>query len=476
VEYFRQDLFLKHRKEKDMKRTRILTLLIVLILVLVSVIPASAQLGDTDRSSFTVQNVDTVQAEVWITFITSDGTQITPSVLNASKPNPFFLDPNDSWEIVVPQIPSSELPNGSYSVMISSSARVVAIANLKGTGAREFNGSYQSFSEGATDFYLPGVVYNYYGWFSLITVQNLGDADADVTVTITCNNVVLTGTLTRNNIPSMASHSFVLKTQTPTGFTTSTSCNGSALVHSDQPVVAADNQTIPADGNLQSYSGTSAGFQTLYLPALYYNYFGWNASLNIRRLNTGPDALVTINYSNGGSNTCTLTNAAPSCLKIMRIDHPVAGTFGAKITSPTGTELIAIANAKKDVQAQTYNGVGSGSSVVGIPAVYKNYYGWRSSFTCQNVGSVDTQIRVEYEGYAGNAYNHSNSLSAATNETQEIKQVDEPFLPASNWRGSVTITALTGGAQIACIQNYTNPQYIPIDPGDWSTSNNAFPR
>ena len=94
------------------------SLLIVLAMLIVAVVPASAQLGDTDISSFTVQNVDTETATVTIHFYAEDGTVITPSVLNSSQPNPFDLLPGESWEVYLPAIDDTQLADGRYSVVI----------------------------------------------------------------------------------------------------------------------------------------------------------------------------------------------------------------------------------------------------------------------------------------------------------------------------------------------------------------------
>jgi hypothetical protein len=451
-----------------MKKFRIIALVAVVAMLFGLVGTAAAQLGATDISSFTVQNIDSTNATVTITFVAENGTEITPNPLNSSKPNPFTLTPGESFEVYVPGIPTSQLPNGRYSVVIASTAQVVGIANLVGQGSVNFNGSYSGFSSGAQTFYLPAAVFNYFGWYSLISVQNVGAAPADVTLTITCANGT-TGTLTADNIPLFASHHFDLETTTPTGFTGSTSCNGSTKITSDQPIVAVDNQTAPTAGNTQSFSGVMTGYSKLYAPALYNNYFGWNASLNIRKLGSG-NTTVTISYSDGGSSTCNLTDAQPGCLKYMPTEHPTTGYFGATIQASPSTNLIAVVNAANGSQAQTYNGIGTGTGTVGIPSVMKSYFGWNTSFTCQNIGSAATTLNVKYDGYAGNAYNTS---SLAPGATWEKVTSSESFLP-SGFQGGATVSANTGGALISCIVNFNNATQMGSTLGDWSMSYNAF--
>jgi hypothetical protein len=451
-----------------MKFPKALTLFIVVAMLFVLVVPASAQLGQTDISSFTIQNVDTTDATVTVTFVDESGVEHTPTTLNSSKTNPFTLAPNESFEVYVPGIPTDQLPNGRYSVVISSSAQVVAIANLVGEGNIYFNGSYSGFDAGATDFFLPAVVYNYYGWYSLISVQNVGASAADINVTITCDNGT-TGTMTASAVPSMASHHFVLKQTMPTGFTATTACNGSAEITSAENVVVVDNQSVPTGGNTQSYSGVTSGATTLFVPALYNSYYGWNSSINIRKLGSG-NATVTATYSDGGTSTCDLTDAVPGCLLYVPAEHSGTGYFGATVES-SGPDLIAVVNAANGSQAQTYNAVGSGTGAVGVPSVMKAYYGWNTSVTCQNVGTVATKMSIEYDGYASDVYTTPDTYAAG--ETVEIYTPGESFLPNS-YQGGATVTADASGAEISCIVNFNNAAQQGSTVGDWSMSYNAF--
>jgi hypothetical protein len=447
------------------------SLLIVLAMLFVAVVPASAQLGATDISSFTVQNVDVETATVTIHFYAEDGTVITPSVLNDSQPNPFDLDPGEAFAVYLPGIPDDQLDDGRYSVVIESSARVVTIANLIGQGDIFFNGSYSGFDGGADTFYLPSIEYNFYGWYSLISVQNVGTDVTDVTVTITCDDGTI-GTLAATGVAINAAVHFDLEEDLPSGFTTATSCNGSAVVESSgQPVVAVDNQSAPAGGNTQSYSGVASGSPEVFAPGLYNNYYGWNGSLSIRKLGAG-DTTVTVVYDDGDpDSTCDLTDAAPSCMLYMPTFHPTTGSFGASITNDAGLELVVVVNAANGSQAQTYNGVGAGSTgAVGVPSTMVAYYGWDTALACQNVGSVATTLHVAYDGYAANEYD---TEELAPGASWEKVQYNETFLPDGH-EGGATITANEAGALIACIVNFNNPGQMETTVGDWSMSYNAF--
>jgi hypothetical protein len=468
---------------EEMMKARLFSIVLVIMMLLVAVGPVSAQLGDTDVSSFTIQNVSTTQATVTVTFVAEDGTTYTPPTLDRGRLNPFFIDGGAAAEIYVPGIPAGGLPAGRYSVIASSDQPIVAIANMLGQGAVNFNGSYSGFDEGAPVFYLTSITYNFYGWYSLISVQNVGQDTTDVTVTINCVSGAV-GTYTKTGLVAGAAVTFDLKATLPAGFVDNvTRCDGAAVVSStgDVPIVAVDNERVPTVGNTQSYDGFSTGAMKLYIPALYVNYYGWNANLNIRKIGDGVTT-VTVSYSDGADDfTCALTNTAPACSIYMPTKHGAThpghkSMFGATIVSDN-LPIVGSANAANGSQAQTYNAVAGGTAQASITAVYKWYYGWASSFTCQNVGTVATALNITYAGRAANAYN---TAVLQPGETKETYQPSEAFLP-NNYIGAVTVKAVDAGgtpvpsAQIACIANFTHGANIanPSFPGDWSMSING---
>jgi hypothetical protein len=448
-------------------KTLRLVLLVVLCLSM-AVVSVSAQLGDVANSSFTVQNVGDGEAHVLINFYDEDGVVTEPTELNGSKPNPFSLDPGESFEVYVPGIPG--LASGRYSVVILSDEEVVAIANLIGqntAGTTFYNGSYSGVSVGADSAYLPSIVHDYYNWNSLISVQNAGSAATDVTVTYTCADGS-TASDSKSNLQAGAAVHFDLETDAPAGLPAN--CGGSAsIVSTGEPLIVIDNQSA-AGGYTQSYNGFLAGETTVYAPALYDGYYTWVSSLNIRKIGAG-DTTVTVAYSDGATDsTCALTDAAPSCQLYMPSDHDGASSlFAATITS-SALPVVAIVNAANpNAQAQTYGGFMEGAATAGLPTVMKQYYGWDTAFSCQNIGSVATTLNLSYQGHALDDYD---TASIDPGESVEVYQPGESFLP-SGYRGSVTVTAAEASAEIACIVNQTHGANQAAGMGDWSMSYNA---
>lgn len=456
-------------------KSKLFSLLLVAVMLCVAVIPASAQLGTTDVSSFTVQNIDTIPVSVTVQFIDANGGVWQPlqlDTLTPATPNPFTLDPGFSKQIYVPGIPAAQLPAGAYSVVLYASGEIVAMAGVAGDNPNNtlhFVGSYSGFgsTEGSTTAYLAVANYNFSGWYSMVSVQNLGTAAATATMTITCSNNASVGTLTSPPIPEMASYTFVLKNTVPTGFTSTTSCNGSALITSGQNIVVVNNQNIPTSGNTVSYGGASGGNTTLFIANLMNSFSGWNSALNIRKVGAGTTT-VTVDYSDAEPNdTCTLTDAAPGCNLYIPGVHPTTGRFSATVTSSNGAiGLIAVVGSTRYTKSGAVVGVPGGTQTVTAPLVMKGYYGWTSAINCQNVGAIPTTLNVAYQGKT--PYNTTVTLNQG--ESQQILTQNEAIL-GTFFGGGVTITANAAGAQIACTIGNTNSSTVP---GDWTNQYNAF--
>lgn len=455
-----------------MKRLAFVSLFVLVAMLASSVAPAAAQLGDTDVSSFTVQNVSTDPATVSVTFINEAGATYSPTNLgttDAPVANPFTLASGASQQVYVPNIAEAQLPSGRYAVVISSNVQVVAQAGVAGTGAIRFSGSYIGFSAGATTTYVPSVAYNLAGWYSMFSVQNVGNAATDITVTITCLDGT-EGTYTQAGVPAQASVTWAMKNTLPTGFTTSTVCDGSAVVTStSQPVVAVNNQNKPTTGATNTFEAAPTGATKLYVPNLQNAFNGWNAALTIQKLAAG-NTTVTVVYDDGDPNdTCALTDAAPSCKLYMPNTHTATGRFGAVITSDA-SPILAIAGATRAAQGWSgaTSAIAAGSEAVAVPNVSKDYYGWRSAINCQNVGTTATTLKVSYSGAEASAYN---TAELAAGESIQIAVFSEAFLTAP-WQGGATITANTAGAAIACTVGNSKANGTPA--GDWTSQYNAY--
>jgi hypothetical protein len=464
-----------------MKKLAVLILLASLVAV-----PAYAQLGDTDTSSFTIQNLGASAATVTVTFYNEAGNQFTPNPIQPGLANPFTLGIGQQKEIVMANVPAGGLADGRYSVVVESTEPIGVIANLKGqSGTIFYNGSYSGFDMGATTIYFPAVHHKYYvGWNSLISIQNTTASPITVTIDIYNDAGAKVATKVYNNVAGFSSVHLDLETE-GTGLGVPALLDGSAKVVCTGACVGTDNQT----GNLgrtQSYSAFLSGGNTLYAPALYNNYYSWNGSFKVQNIGTVPTNVTVTYYVEGGA-SCTapvVTNLQPSqafmhylpddwsawpgCAGISTLNKTIAAKAVSSSQDIVG--VVNASNAKR--QAQTYNAftAADGATTVGLPAIYNNYYNWYTSFTCQNVGSGTANVSYSYAGLGCPGGSGACNFSLGAGAAKEIVQRDD--LGATLGPYAVTVTA--SGSPVACIANQSNYFRMNQGEGDWSMSYNGF--
>jgi len=497
---------------------KLLSFGLMLVLIVATVSTVSAQLGTTDVSSFAIQNLGAGQATITVTFYDESGLARTPAVLNSGKSNPFTLDPGKGWEIYVPAIPDTELPNGRYSVVIESTEPVAVTANLQGQSTnRGFNGSYSGFEAGGSPVYLPSIFYNYYGWYSLVSVQNTTADPVSVTVEYYWGTNLI-AKHTKNNLAGFASVHFDWETNLPVleagkSFPAPNQSPLSAKVVATGNVVAVDNQTIPTAGSTQSYNGFLSGARDVYVPSLFNSYYGWFSSMLIQNVGAAATT-VAVTFNDGcadyfDSDLGSVQNSSftlqPSQAKqlLFRYDltscHGREVTFGAQINS-TAADIAAIVNQAswpqaptfkhaKPVQAQAYNGFDTPSKEWGLPTIFQKYYGWDTSFSFQNVGTAPTNVQITYSEnfnpyaptYAGCTFTHTNLAAGASVEYYQPNHAagGTPGAPPgcaplpAGYQGTVTLVSSTNEPLVAQV-NETNDAEKTKTGGDWSMSYNGF--
>jgi hypothetical protein len=451
-----------------MRKFGLLVVISILALALGASV-ASAQLGTTDNSSFRILNLGAEIAHVQVTFYDATGVAFNPATLNTGKSNPFSLDPGTSFEVYTPGIPSG-LPNGRYSVVISSDQPIAATSNLLGVnGAISFNGSYSGVTSGSTSYFLPAVYHGCYSWNDIISVQNVGSGATNITVKY-FQGATQVAMDSKTDLAPYASVHFDLKASVPSGMP-STFC-GSAVVESTaQPVAVIDNQRTAA-GNTQSYNGFPAGATKVYLPALYSTYYTWFSSLAVQNVSTLPTT-VYVSYTDGTSRIRAL--AAKESVLFSENDgtHLPNVVAGATITATQ--PIVAVANAANPKnQAQTYSAFLSGGSRVDLPTIMKKFYNWDTSFTVMNVGTADASVTVTYapdaaNGFAGSTY----SVSVLKGQSKQIYVPGDTHITSAKYGGSVTLSTATADASLVATCDETLAANQTGSMGDWSMSYNG---
>jgi hypothetical protein len=206
---------------------------------------------------------------------------------------------------------------GSAKVTSTNGQPIVAVVNQE-TPDGKLLLSYGGFtSAGSTTVAAPLVVANNFGQFTGIQIQNVGTAEAPVTITYSSNTATTTatggtlcGTPTAKPVTIAAGSTATVIQGNGTGVAFDTqfaTCTyvGSATITSAQPVVVIVNQILGGSGS--SYAGVdpSATVASVSAPLIQANNFGTFSGIQVQ--NTGSaNTTVTVTY---GPNAATGTPA-----------------------------------------------------------------------------------------------------------------------------------------------------------------------
>jgi hypothetical protein len=237
---------------------------------------------------------------------------------------------------------------------------------------------------------------------SAFRVQNLGGAAAACSYVIYNDN----GTTAFNtNLPSInPNDSAYVHTPAVSGFPTGTFAG---VVSCNQPVAAVVNFSDPSKGD--SYVGSSNPAATLFVPSAYRNYYNYYTSIRLQ--NTSSSAQnVTIEYYAPGATaaaaTRTINLAGNGAATVDQLAEPVDKlrqnvSYSARITgsAPLAATVSIFGGSGTSVAKELYSYsafAGGSTSPIYAPVVMRNYYGYNTSTTIQNVGSAEANVRLTY--------------------------------------------------------------------------------
>lgn len=392
-----------------MKR-RIVQVLLMLTLALLP-FTVNAQ-SVVSGSAFQVQNLSESQpANIVITYYASNGsvaaTQNAQILAGASA---TFYDGNNG------SIAMSAPAGFRGSVVISSDQPIAAITNLTGASLGE---SYSGFSGGAQTVGVPLIMRGNSGFNTSLTIQNVGSASTNVTVTYTpgSNGTAASDTGT---IPAGSSITFDQTDKTDLG----TIFIGSASIAADAggTIVAIVNQTT--GNNLLTYNGFTGGATSIAVPLLFANNSGYYTGLTVQNIGAAS-ASVTVTYTPNvisvaaDPNACgtppakTVSIDAGKSVNFIQavgggnnVNPPFDGFFatcryvgGATISNAT-QPLVAIVNEITSTgnQSSSYESfnVASATNTVKIPQLQANNSGIYSSSQVLNVGGAAADVTITY--------------------------------------------------------------------------------
>lgn len=414
-------------------------------------------------SSINIQNPSAMAADVTLVFYNAAGSVILTFPVTPAIPA------GGSRSLYVPTDISS-LSAGQFSVVATSNTEVNAVVNSSSTSPSTA-GSYTGLSASETGLilYFPGLYKNYYGFFSELVLQNAGVGDANVSIQFYNQKTgVAVGSPFASILKAGASSVTTLSNLAalPSG-----NVDGifSAKVTSDKPLAGIANVwTSAMYGEFSTYNGLLAGGTKVVVPALYKNYYNFVSALTVQNLGAS-DASITITYSNGTIDSATLTpNQAKEFFQPNNAALPSgnsAGVFSAKIES--NQPIIAVVNIEDKSKGllASYNGSIGNTSTVLCPVVMKEYYGWFSAQTVQNVGTLATNITITYSNSMTRTFN--NVLPNTTINIVELATAGSVLPNTSSL--SATITSSNAQPLVAVVQEDSKTRYSQ-SPGDYLLS------
>jgi len=303
--------------------------------------------------------------------------------------------------------------------------------------------SYDGFSSGALSSYVPMLFKDAFGgsYDAALYVQNISASSANVTIQFYDS----TGTLscTKNDTVSpLASKGYWLPSESclPAGWV------GSALVTSDQPIVAIGRPHIGSE--VMTYNGFSAGSTSASIPMLFKDAFGgsYDSAFYIQNIHPSNTANITINfYDSTGALSCTKNDTvSPLASKGYWVPSESClptGWVGGVIVS-SDQPIVSVGRPHIGSQITTYNGFSAGSSSSFIPMLFKDAFGgsYDAAFYLQNTHSSNTaNITIQF-------YDSAGSLSCTKNDTLAPFASKGYWVPSeaclpTGWVGGVIVSS-----------------------------------
>lgn len=199
--------------------------------------------------------------------------------------------------------------NQFYSAKISGTGNIAPIVNIYGKGVYDNQlYSYNAFTAGSTSAYAPVIMSNYFGYNTALVIQNIGAANANVTVTYT------NGFSKDYTIAPGAAES--IYTPGEAGVPSGNTLYG-ATVTSDQDVVVLVNESTPSTNRAASYSGFAAGSSEVRAPIVEKRYFGYNSSVTCQNIGTAATDLVVTYVGTGVGAPTTYPSVAANATQLI---------------------------------------------------------------------------------------------------------------------------------------------------------------
>ncbi len=309
------------------------------------------------------------------------------------------------------------------------------------------------------------------GWNSFVYVRNLSTSPAKVSITFYEAEGRILESRTYQGLPSNGTWQIDVKDilSDPANNGNSDFINrsqydlvfvGSAVVASDQDIAviarAENNNNVTAYAGISDRndnSGWGHPGTTIYAPTIMWRAWEgaeWKTYLYVQNT-TNQQANFTLSYCWQDAPTICFNDYSPMTLppfgsRVYDLNDEVGdgGRFYgfARIYGSNQQLAAVVTQIEPNSGASDYNTFIQGSSVVFIPSLMRDWYGWNSSFTVQNVGDTNsTVVTIEYRDDTTGETTFKNLPILQPGASLVITQFDTQYgVPYPNWHGTAKLT------------------------------------
>ncbi len=252
-------------------------------------------------SELIIQNADSSDADIQIQFY----NQKTGA--SVGSPYTATIKPGSSKVFVLsnltPALPSGN-QNGLFAAKVTSNRKIGGIANIWTSAKFGEYSSYNGFTSGTDNIYVPALYNSYYGFVSSLTVQNIGTSSTSVKVTYS------NGVYEEFNLnPGLSKELYTPNNSNlPFGNT-----NGvfSAKIEASPggQIVAIVNVEDKTKGSLASYNGSALVGTKIGCPVVLKSFYKWFSAETVQNVGSNQTN-ITVKYASG--QTRVFNNVPPN--------------------------------------------------------------------------------------------------------------------------------------------------------------------
>ena len=430
---------------------RIGVLMIVVILACMALVPAVSAQGITWTSGFQVQNLESTAANITIQYYKQDGSKAisdVPDSVPAMGSKTYF---------------PVHAPDGfNGSVVVSSDKKIVAIANTLGNFP-QYAASTESFDAGTTSVKLPLIMRGNSGYYTWFNVQNVGATAAHVTVQYIKGSDGNNHTADPVTIQPYAAATFDQRDLAALG----PKFIGSAVVTSDQPIVASVMEVGETFKNMMGYNGFASGSTTVSLPLVESNNSGYFTGIQVQNIGGAATNIQIVYGANIAGSFAPVADSATLQPNESKTFLQNSGQWaspkyvGSATITSSGQPIVAIVNQVKltgVALGTSYNGFNPdvATNKVSAPLIMANNSGFLTGFQVMNVGGSSANIQITYSpNTAGSFAPATEFATIAPGNSYNSIQAGGAW-GSNKYVGSVTVEA-AAGAKVVMIVNEVWP-------------------